>query len=93
MIMAITSDSATFASGNTPIMGIGCTTYPMLVADLAADKRYSISTVVYNLKKYLGIVFEPVSEAASAGNLDCWFGLDPLSPCKVQKAPDGYTIS
>lgn len=92
MIMAMTSDSATFASSNIPIMGIGCTTIPLPVASLAAGARFSVSCQVYKLHKYLGIYWEPVSEAAGGGTLDAWFALSPISAMKVQKAPSGYTM-
>ncbi len=93
MIQAITSDSATFASGNVPVGGIGCTSYPIAAASLVAGARFSVSVQKYNLHKYLGVAFEPVSEAATAGALDVWFGLEPLTPPKVQKARDGYTVA
>lgn len=92
MIQIITSDSATFASGNIPVGGIGCTTYPIPVASLSAKARFCISVQRYGLHKYLGVVFEPVSEAASAGTLDAWFGMEPLSAtARLQKMPSGYT--
>jgi hypothetical protein len=87
MIMAITSDSATFASSNVPLGGLGCTTYPLPATALSAGARFSICFPTWDLKKYLGIVWEPVSEAASGGTLSAWFGLEPLCKCKVQKYP------
>jgi hypothetical protein len=93
MIMVITSDSATFASGNIPVGGIGCTTYPLPAASLTAKARFSIAVQRYNLHKYLGVVWEPVSEAATGGTLDVWFGLEPMSPIQTQKGPDGYTMT
>jgi hypothetical protein len=92
MIMVITSDSETFASGNIPLAGIGCTTYPLPAASLAAKARFSIAFQAFTLHKYLGIVWEPVSEAATGGTLDAWFALSPISKCgRTQKMPSGYT--
>lgn len=93
MISLITSDSASFASGNQCIISFGSTSVPILVAELAAGAVFSASRHIFNLKKYLGAFWEPVSEAGATGKLDCWAGLEPLSPLKVQKAPDGYTIA
>lgn len=93
MISLITSDSATFASGNQSVVAVGTTSVPILVAELAAGAVISMSRHVFNLKKYLGAFWEPVSEAGATGKIDCWAGLEPLSPLKVQKAPDGYTIA
>lgn len=92
----LNSDSATFATGSLGdkcIAAIGCYAYPLPVADLAAGKAYSIALPRWNLLKYLEAYFCPISTAAGAGNLDAWFGLAPISPTKVQKAPDGYTIT
>ena len=91
MIHVITSDSATFASGNIPLVGLGCTTYPMPAASLVAGAKFSLSFQFYKLHKYLGIVWEPKSEAATAGTLDAWFGLSPLGATKQQKFPSGYS--
>lgn len=93
MIQLITSDSATFASGVVAVVGIGCTTYPIGAAELTAGARFSVAVQKYNLHKYLGLSWEPVSEAASAGALDAWLALEPLTPPKVQKARGGYTIA
>jgi hypothetical protein len=92
----LNSDSATFATGSLGdkcVAAVGCQAYPLPVADLAAGKAYSIAMPRWNLLKYLEAYFHPVSEAATAGNLDAWFGLAPITPTKVQKAPDGYTIT
>ena len=90
MIQVITSDSATAASGQLAMMGIGCTAYPILVAELVAGARFSVSAQVYNLNKYLFVSWEPVSQAGSSGTLDVWFGTHALTQPKVQKFPDGY---
>ena len=92
MIHVITSDSATFASGNIPLVGLGGTTNPLPVASLTAKARFSLAFHAFALKKYLGVYWEPVSEAASAGTLDAWFAPYVLSPCgRTQKMPSGYT--
>lgn len=93
MIMVITSDSSTFASSNIPLAGIGCTTYPLPVTSLVAKARFSIAFQAFTLKKYLGIVWEPVSTSGANGTLDAWFAPYALSPCgRIQKAPSGYTM-
>jgi len=93
MIHVITSDSATFASGNITLVGIGSTTNPLPVASLTAKARFSITFQAFVLKKYLGLYWEPVNEAATGGTLDAWFAPYAMSPCgRTQKAPSGYTM-
>jgi hypothetical protein len=90
----VTSDSSTFATGNKCFAAIGCEDHPLTTTELTAGECFSIAFVRYGLLKYLGILFEPISTAASAGAVDAWFGLEPaVTPMKRQKAPDGYTIS
>jgi len=92
-IAVVTSDSGTFASGVWSPVAIGAEDAPLLVAQLAAGAVFSVATHVFGLHKYLGLLFEPISEAASAGALDAWFGLGPISPVgRRQKARTGYTM-
>ncbi len=87
-IQVLNSDSATFSTGSIGdwcIAAIGSNAYPMPVAELAKGKVHSIALPRYGLKKYLELYFKPVSAAAGAGKLDAWFGLQPLSPRKIQK--------
>jgi len=89
-IQVLNSDSATFATGSVAdncIAAIGSTEYPLPVASLAKGATFSICFPRWNLKKYLELYWCPASEAAGAGNLDAWFGLESLSPLKVQKYP------
>jgi hypothetical protein len=90
LISVITSDSATFASGIKCLGSIGGKTYPLTVAEMVAGAVFSLAFPRWNLHKYLEVYFEPISEAATAGKLDAWFGLAPLSPRKVQKYATGY---
>lgn len=83
----LTSDSATFASGVKCIAAIGSAAYPLAIADIVAGAEFSISVPTRVLHKYLEARFVPVSEAASAGKLDSWMGMEPLSPKKIQKEP------
>lgn len=86
----ITSDSPTFSTGSggeQSIMGFGSEDYPLLIAQLTAGARFSIACSKYNLHKYLEVVFVAVSSAANAGNVDAWFGMESLSPPKLQKSP------
>jgi len=89
-IAVLNSDSATFATGSLGdvcIAAIGCDDYPLPVASLVEGATFSICFPTWNLKKYLELYFHPVNTAAGAGALDAWFGLEPLSPLKVQKYP------
>jgi hypothetical protein len=83
----LNSDSATFASGVKCLAALGCEDYPLLVTEMTAGVRFSLAFPRYDLHKYLEVWFNPISEAASAGTVDCWFGLEPLSPVKTQKEP------
>lgn len=87
-IQVLNSDSATFATGSLAdrcIGAIGSYEYPMPVAELAKGKVHSIAMPRSGLMKYLELYFAPKSSAAGAGNLDAWFGLQPLAPRKIQK--------
>ena len=88
----ITSDSATFASGNVCLAALGSEDYPILPAEMTAGARWSIAFPKWKLHKYLEVVFVAVNTAAGGGAVDAWFGLNPLCPPKVQKAPSGYTM-
>lgn len=88
----ITSDSSTFASGNVCLAALGSEDYPILPAEMTAGARWSIAFPKWKLHKYLEVVFVAVSTAANAGSVDAWFGLNPLCPPKIQKAPSGYTM-
>ncbi len=88
----LNSDSASFASGVKCLAAVGCEDYPILVTELTAGAKFSVAFPRWNLNKYLEVWYNPISEAATAGTVDVWFGLAPLTPPKIQKAPDGYTI-
>jgi hypothetical protein len=93
-IAIVTSDSATFASGNVAIVALGAEDAPILPAVMTAGAGWTIACQPYGLGKYLGVLFEPISTAASAGALDVYGGLaSDVPPMKRQKAPDGYTIA
>jgi hypothetical protein len=82
-----TSDSATFASGVKCVAAIGCTGNPLLIADLAAGKQFSIGVPGATLHRYVEINWNVVSESASAGTLDAWVGMEPQSDLSIQKEP------
>lgn len=87
-IQVLNSDSASFATGTILdwcIGAIGSNEYPMPVSELAKGKVHSIAMPRSGLKKYLELYWKPVSAAAGLGNLDAWFGLQPLAPRKIQK--------
>lgn len=87
-IQVLNSDSVSFATGSLAdrcIGAIGSNEYPMPVAELAEGKVHSIAMPRSNLMKYLELYWKPVNTAAGAGNLDAWFGLQPLAPRKIQK--------
>lgn len=86
-IAILTSDNADFSADVRCIGAIGCEDYPILVTELTAGAVFSIAVCAYTLNKYLELLFEPISSAASAGALDAWFGLEPLSPLKVMRHP------
>lgn len=89
-IQVLNSDSVTFSTGSVAdrcVGAIGSYEYPMPVAELAAGKVHSIALPRYGLFKYLELYWCPRTTAASAGNLDAWFGLQPISPRKIQKFP------
>jgi hypothetical protein len=83
----INSDAVDFSSGVVCLGAFGCEDYPILVAELAAGAIWSMALPRWNLHKYLDFWFNPISEAASALKVDVWFGMEPLSPLKVQKYP------
>ncbi len=88
--IVVTSDSATFATGSggeQTLAGVGSARHPLFIADLTAGARFSLALPRYKLKKYLEAIFVVVSAAAGAGNVDAWFGLEPLSEPKLQKSP------
>lgn len=89
----LTSDAVDFSSGVKCIGAIGCEDYPILVTELTAGAPFSIAMPRWNLHKYLDFWFNPINQAASGGTVDVWWGLEPLCPLKVQKAPGGYTIA
>ena len=87
----LNSDSASFASGVKCLAALGCEDFPLLVTELTADAKFSIAMPRYNLHKYLEVYWNNLDTVASAGAVDVWFGLEPLSPAKIQKYPDGYS--
>lgn len=87
----INSDAVAFDSGVKCLAALGCTAYPLLVTELTAGARFSLSMPRWKLHKYLNVYFKPINEAAGAGTVDVWFGLEPLCPLKVQKFPAGYS--
>ena len=88
----ITSDSATFASGNVCLGALGSAAYPIAVTEMTAKARWSIAFPRWSLHKYLEAVFTAVNTAAGGGTVDAWFALEPLCPTgRLQKMPSGYT--
>ena len=87
----VTSDSATFATGSGGDQAIGCigsADLPLLTADLAAGKAYSICVPTRVLHRYVELEWVPVTESAGAMAVDAWFGTHPLSrPMNIQKEP------
>jgi hypothetical protein len=84
---ALTSDSATFASGVRCLAALGCEDYPVLVTELTAGAEFSLAFPCYNLHKYLEVYWNNLDTVASAGTVDVWFGFEPIGPLKVQKYP------
>lgn len=87
----VTSDSATFATGSGGEQAIGCIgshDLPLLTADLAAGKAYSIAIPTRVLHRYVELEWRVVSESAGAMVVDAWLGKEPLSrPMNTQKEP------
>ena len=81
----LNSDSASFASGVKCLGAWGCEDYPVLVTELTAGAVKSISMPTYNLHRYLEVYWNNLDTVATAGDVDVWFGLQPLSPRKIQK--------
>ena len=83
----LNSDSATIASGVKCVAALGCEDFPVLVTELTAGAMFSLALPRYGLHKYLEIYWNNLDTVASAGTVNAWFGLESLSPLKVQKYP------
>jgi len=83
----LNSDSASFASGVKCIAALGSEDYPILVTELTKGAQFSLAFPRWNLHKYLEVYWNNLDTVASAGNVDAWFGLEPLCPLKIQKYP------
>lgn len=87
----VTSDTITFDAGSGAeqvIASIGSADLPLLTADLAAGKAYSVQVPTKLLHKYVEVEWVPISQAAGAMYVDAWFGMEPLSrPMNIQKEP------
>ncbi len=83
----LSSDSATFASGNRVLAAIGTDDDPLSAADLAAGERFSVQVPHRILHKYVGLSWNVVNESASALKVDAWFGMAPVQAVKTQKEP------
>ncbi len=83
----VTSDSVTFASGVEAVASFGSARDPLLVADMAANARFSAQVPLRPMKRYVEVEFVPVSEAASALVVDSWMGMESVSPLNIQKEP------
>jgi hypothetical protein len=87
----VTSDSPTFATGSGAeqcVGSIGSADLPLLTADLAKGKAYSVGFPMRLLHRYVEVEFIPASTSAGALKVDAWFGLEPLSrPANIQKEP------
>lgn len=84
-IAVINSDSATFASGVKCLGSLGSKAYPIGAAELVKGAGWSLAMPKSGLLKYLEVYWEPMNEAATAGKVDCWFGLNPIGNKKIQK--------
>lgn len=87
----VTSDTVTFDAGSGAEQAIACigsADLPLLTADLAAGKAYSVAVPTRLLHKYVELEWVPVSQSAGAMEVDAWLGMEPLSrPMNVQKEP------
>jgi hypothetical protein len=83
----LTSDSETFASGVRCPASIGSEDNPLTAAQLAANARFSVGVPTFTLHGHIEVNFNVVNEAASAGAVDAWLGLEPLSDLNIQKEP------
>lgn len=93
ILSVLTSDSATFASGNICLGALGSVIAPLTAAMLTAKARFSLAFPKYALHKYLELHWDAISEAASSLTVDAWFAPYSLSPVgRLQKAPSGYTM-
>ena len=81
----LNSDSASFASGVKCLGALGCEDYPILVTELTLGAVFSLAMPRYKLHKYLEVYWNNLDTVATAGAVDVWFGLQPLSPRKIQK--------
>jgi len=87
----VTSDEAAFDGGSGAEQAIGCIgsdDLPLLTADLAKGKAYSIAVPTRILHKYVEVEWRVVSQSAGAMTVDAWLGMEPLSrPMNIQKEP------
>lgn len=83
----VTSDSATFASGNEVVAAMGSDEDPLSAADLAAGARFSLQVPLRTLKRYVEVEFRVVNESASALVVDSWMGMEPIGDLNTQKEP------
>jgi hypothetical protein len=93
ILSVLTSDAVDFSSGLICLAALGSVVAPLTAAQLTAKARFSLAFPKWNLHKYLEVHWDAISEAATSLTVDVWFGLEPLAPLKVQKAPSGYTIA
>ena len=87
----VTSDAVAFGDGSGGEQAIGCIgsdDLPLLTADLAKGKAYSIAVPTRILHKYVEVEWRVVSQSAGALKVDAWLGMEPLSrPMNIQKEP------
>lgn len=87
----VTSDAVAFDTGSGAEQAIACigsANLPLLTADLAAGKAYSIAVPTRILHKYVEVEWIIISESAGAMEVDAWLGKEPLSrPMNMQKEP------
>ncbi len=87
----VTSDAVGFDTGSGAeqvIASIGSYDLPLLTADLAKGKAYSVQVPTKLLHKYVELEWVPKSQSAGSMEVDAWFGMEPLSrPMNIQKEP------
>ena len=83
----VTSDSATFASGNVAVAAFGSAADPLSASDLAANARFSCQVPMKRMKRYVEMEWIPITEAAGALTVDAFFGMEPLGDLNTQKEP------
>lgn len=84
----VTSDSATFSTGNVVIGAWGSAADPLTAAILTAGKGFALAVnPLAVMKKYVEAEWIPISEDASGLTVDSWMGLSAVKESvAIQKA-------